>query len=125
MKNTTEEIQTMLKDYFEVMYTQDLKLFDKVFYEKSVLYTSQEGTVVARPIAEYREIVAGRKSPKELGSSREDEILTLDVLSEEMAQAKVRFRLNENVMVDYLNLLKVNGVWVVASKLYHRAETFK
>jgi hypothetical protein len=122
---TTEEIQLMLKDYFEVLYTQELTLFDQVFHPGCVLYTSQEGTVVVRPIAEYREIVAGRKSPQELGSPRKDEILTLDVLSPEMAFAKVRLRLNENIMIDYLNLLKVDGRWTIAAKFYHRDQTLK
>lgn len=116
----TEELQLMLNDYFEVIYTQNIELFDEIFHSGAVLYTSQEGTVVVRPIAEYREIVLGRKSPKELGSSRKDEILALDVLSDEMAWAKVRLQLNENTMVDYLNLLKVDGKWTIASKFYHR-----
>jgi hypothetical protein len=119
----TEQIQHMLADYFETLYTQDLTMFDKVFHPGCVLYTSQEGTVVVRPIAEYRGIVAGRKSPKELGSPRKDEILMIDVISDEMALAKVRLRLNENIMVDYLNLLKVDGKWTIAAKFYHRAET--
>lgn len=116
----TQELQLMLNDYFDVIYTQDIELFDKIFHKGSVLYTSQDGTVVVRPIAEYREIVLGRKSPKELGSPRKDEILALDVLSDEMAWAKVRLRLNENTMVDYLNLLKVEGKWMIAAKFYHR-----
>jgi hypothetical protein len=116
----TEELQLMINDYFEVIYTQNIELFDKIFHPGSVLYTSQEGTVVARPIAEYREIVLGRKSPKELESPRKDEILALDVLSDEMAWVKVRLRLNENTMIDYLNLLKVDGKWMIASKFYHR-----
>lgn len=119
----TEQIQQMLADYFEVLYTQDLAMFDKVFHSGCVLYTSQEGTVVVRPIAEYRGIVANRKSPKELGSPRKEEILMIDVLSDEIALAKVRLRLNENIMVDYLNLLKIDGKWVITSKYYHRAET--
>lgn len=121
----TKEIQAMLEDYFEALYTQDLTLFDKVFHPGCVLYSAQDGAVVVRPIMEYREIVKGRKSPKELGSPRKDEILTIDVLSEEMAMAKVRLRLNENIMVDYLDLLKVNGKWMIAAKFYHRAETIK
>ncbi len=121
----TEEIQLMLKDYFDVIYTQELTKFDQVFHPGSVLYSSQEGNVVVRPIAEYREIVKGRKSPKELGSPRHDEVLMIDVLSDEIAFAKVRLRLNENIMVDYLNLLKVDGKWTIAAKFYHRAETIK
>lgn len=120
MKFITEEIQEFLKDYFETLYTQDLTLFDRVFHPGSVLYTSQEGTVVVRPIGEYRTIVQGRKSPKEQGSGRKDEVLMIDVMSPEMALVKVRLQLNENIMVDYLNLLKVEGKWTIAAKFYHR-----
>lgn len=115
-----EQLQNLLNEYFDVIYTQDMTLFDKVFHQEAALYTSQEGTVIVRPISEYREIVLARKSPQELGSARKDEILALDLLSEEMAWAKVRLQLNENVMVDYLNLLKVEGQWKIAAKFYHR-----
>lgn len=37
-----------------------------------------------------------------------------------MAWAKARLQLNENIMVDYLNLLKVDGKWMIAAKFYHR-----
>ncbi|QNK63384.1 nuclear transport factor 2 family protein [Pedobacter sp. PAMC26386] len=116
----TEEVQLMLKDYFEVLYTQDLVKFDQVFNQGCVLYSAQEGSVVVRPIAEYREIIAGRKSPQELGSLRKEEVLMIDILSPEIAFAKVRLRLNEHIMVDYLNLLKVEGKWTIAAKFYHR-----
>jgi len=117
------EIQSMLKDYFDVLQTQDLARFDQVFHPGCVLYSAQDGVVTVRPFQEYRKIVQGRESPQARGFARLDEILMVDVMSPEMALVKVRLRLFDNTMVDYLNLLKVDGKWRVVAKLFHRAET--
>ena len=117
---TEEEIKGMLKDYFNVLQSQDLALFDRVFHSGSVLYSAQDGVVVVRPIAEYREVVKGRKSPEEGGFPRKDEVLQMDIMSPEMAFVKVRLRLFDNIMVDYLNLLKVEGRWMIVAKLFHK-----
>ncbi|MGA5134083.1 nuclear transport factor 2 family protein [Streptomyces olivoreticuli] len=118
----TAEIEDMLCDYFDLIYTQDMGLFDRVFHPGAVLYSAQDGEVVVRPRDVYREVMEGRQSPQEAAAPRLDEILLIDVLSPEMALAKVRLRLFGNTMVDYLNLLKTDGRWTVAAKLYHRAE---
>lgn len=120
---TTTGIDVMLRDYFELLYSQDMTLFDQVFHPDAVLYSAQDGQVVVRPRAEYRTIMEGRCSPQEVNAPRHDEILMIDVLSPEMALVKVRLRLYDNVMVDYLNLLRVEDRWTIAAKLYHRAES--
>ncbi|MFF3114761.1 nuclear transport factor 2 family protein [Kitasatospora sp. NPDC057904] len=114
-------IEGLLKDYFDLLYTQDMDLFERVFHPDSVLYSAQDGEVVVRPRAAYRAVMEGRQSPTEAGAPRHDEILLIDVLSPEMALVKVRLRLFGNTMEDYLNLLKVGERWTVAAKLYHRA----
>lgn len=115
------EIQDMLKDYFEVLQTQDLVRFDQVFHPGCVLYSAQDGAIVVRPFTEYRAMVQGRKSPQSGGYPRLEEILMTDIMSPEMAMVKVRLRLFDNVMEDYLNLLKVDGKWMIVAKLFHRA----
>jgi hypothetical protein len=115
----TEKIQVMLKNYFEVLYSQNLTLFDEIFYTECFLFTVQDRLALSRKISEYREIVVNRSSPLKLGSPRNDEILAIDVLSYEMAIAKVRFRLNENYIIAYLNTLKVEGSWKITTILYH------
>jgi len=37
----------------------------------------------------------------------------------------VRLRLFDNIMMDYLNLLKVDGHWSIVAKIFYRAETLK
>ena len=116
-----DEIQAFLKDYFSVLQTQDLKAFDQVFHRGCVLYSAQNADVVVRPFAEYRTMVQGRQSPQAGGFPQLDEVLMIDVMSSEMAIVKVRLRLFNNVMVDYLNLMKVDGRWMIFAKLFHRA----
>lgn len=115
----TEEIQAMLKDYFDVLYSQNLTLFDEIFYTSCVLFTVQDESALSCTISEYREIVENRSSPLKLGSPRNDEILAIDVLSYEMAIAKVRLRLNENSIIAYLNTIKIEGSWKITTILYH------
>ncbi|KAA0949345.1 MULTISPECIES: nuclear transport factor 2 family protein [unclassified Pseudomonas] len=119
----SHEIQSMLKEYFDVLQTQDLNTFDQVFHPGCVLYAAQDGQVTVRPFAEYRAMVQGRKSPQEGGFARLDEVLMIDVMSPEMAMVKVRLRLFDNIMVDYLNLMKVDGRWTIFAKLFHKVGT--
>ena len=117
------EIQSFLKEYFDVLQSQDIVQFDRVFHRGCVLYSAQDGAVVVRPFDEYRKMVQGRESPQSRGFARADQILMIDVLSPDMALAKVRLRLFDNIMEDYLNLLRVDGKWTIVAKLFHRAET--
>lgn len=118
-----DEIRTLLARYFDVLQTQDMVEFDDVFMPGAVLYSSQSSELTVRSISEYRRIVETRPAPASMGAERRDEVLFIDALSSEMALAKVRLWLNGAVMVDYLNLLRVDGRWRVAAKLYHRSES--
>ena len=116
----TDEIRAFLNDYFDVLQNQDMTLFDRVFHADCVLYSTQDGQTVVRPYTVYRDMVQGRASPESVKAPRHDTILMLDVLSDEMALAKVQLRLFDNIMVDYLNLMKVQGRWTVVAKHFWR-----
>ncbi|MEY3326940.1 MAG: hypothetical protein RL566_801 [Actinomycetota bacterium] len=110
----------LLDDYFEVIHAQDMQLFDKVFHKDCTLYSTQDGELVLRPYALYREQVANRKSPKELGNPRKDEILEIDQISDSTAWAKVQLFQFGGIMQDYLNFLKIDGKWWIIAKLYQK-----
>ena len=111
---------TLLDNYFDVIHEQDLNLFDQVFHKDCCLYSAQTGELVLRPFALYREQVSGRKSPKELGNPRKDEILSVDMISPTMASAKVQLQMFDGIMQDYLNLVKIDGKWWIVAKLYEQ-----
>jgi hypothetical protein len=114
------DIHHFLKDYFDVLQNQNMDLFDQVFHTDCVLYSTQNGQTVVRPYQVYRDMVQGRASPESVNAPRNDMILMVDVLSNEMALAKVQLRLFDSIMQDYLNLMKINGKWTVAAKHFTR-----
>ena len=115
---TDPGIQTLLDDYFELMHTQDMSLFDKVFHKDSNLYSSENDEPVIRSADLYRSQMEARTSPQDSGNARRDEVLFIDQISPEVALAKVQLEMFGGVMQDYLNLLRVDGSWFIISKLY-------
>lgn len=115
---TDPGIQTLLDDYFDLMHTQDMSLFDKVFHKDSTLFSSENDEIVIRPADFYRGQMEARTSPQDSGNARRDKVLLVDQISPEVALAKVQLEMFGGVMQDYLNLLHVDGSWFVISKLY-------
>lgn len=114
------ELIKLLDNYFDVIYAQDMSLFDQVFHKDCCLYSAQGGELVLRPYAVYRDQVANRQSPKELGNPRKDQILEIDQISDSMAWAKVQLQMFGGIMQDYLNLVKIDGKWWIIAKLYEK-----
>jgi hypothetical protein len=111
--------------YFDVMHECDLEKFDRVFHPASSLFTAKDGVLTIRPFAQYRVEIEKRPPPKSLGLPREEAVLSIAVLSPEIALAQVRVRIFDKIFVDNLNLLKLDGNWVIVAKIYHHAESIQ
>jgi len=119
-KTATEQLTAAVQRYLDLMYDCDVGKFDGVFATTSQLHGFREGKITCWPAAQYKEVLAGRKSPKALGSPREEQILLLDFASPTQALAKVRVRINDMVFVDYLSYHRVGEQWLITAKAYHR-----
>jgi len=119
-KTATEQLTEAVQRYLDLMYDCDVGKFDDVFATTSQLHGFREGRMTCWPAAQYKEVLAGRKSPKDLGSPREEQILLLDFASPTQALAKVRVRINDMVFVDYLSYHRVGEQWLITAKAYHR-----
>lgn len=117
------EIRLALQLYFDVMHECDLEKFDCIFHPASSLFNAKDGVLTLRSFAKYRTEIENRISPKSLGQPRIDSILAIDVLSPEMCFAKVRVRIHEKIFIDNLNLLKIDGRWMIVAKIYHHVDT--
>lgn len=113
-------IRHLLDDYFDLMHTQDMAVFDRVFHKDSVLFGVVEGQLNVRPYAVYREVVMARQSPAELGNARRDVVLDFDQISNTLAWVKVQLEMFGGVMQDYLNLSYLDGKWWVVAKMWER-----
>ncbi len=113
-------IKKLISDYFDVMHFQDLVLFDKVFHKNCSLYSTQTGELSLRPYDVYREAVANRKSPAELGNERKDQVLLFDQVSPTLALVKPQLQMFGGIMQDYLNIVFLDGQWWVMAKMWEK-----
>ncbi len=116
----TQALAEAVQLYLDLMYDCDVSKFDRVFTTTAQLHGFREGKMTCWGAAHYKEILAGRQSPKALGSLREAQLLLLDITSSTQALAKVRVRVNDMVFVDYLSYHKIADAWLITSKAYHR-----
>ncbi|HUN47504.1 MAG TPA: nuclear transport factor 2 family protein [Stellaceae bacterium] len=114
-KSLTQAVQR----YFDLMYDCDLARFDHVFYPSAQLHGFREGKMTVWRMAQYKEILAGRKSPRSQGSPRDEAILLMDFASPTQALVKVRVRINDMHFVDHLTYHLIDGEWLITSKGYH------
>ena len=113
-------IHKLIADYFDVMHFQDMDLFDRVFHKDCTLYSAQGGELSLRPYAIYRDAVANRTSPAELGNARRDLVLDFDQVSPTLAWVKPQLEMFGGVMQDYLNIVFLDGQWWVMAKMWER-----
>jgi hypothetical protein len=105
--------------YFDLMYESDISRFDQVFCPTAQLHGFQEGRMTMWSAAKFREVMAGRPSPKAMKAPRQEEILLVDFASPTQAMVKVRVRINSVVFVDHLTYHCIDGTWLVTAKGYH------
>jgi Putative lumazine-binding len=105
--------------YFDLMYDSDTSRFDRVFRPSAQLHGFQEGQMSMWSAQKFKEVIAGRPSPKSVKAPRQEEILLLDFASATQALAKVRVRINTIVFIDYLTYHRIDGEWMITSKAYH------
>lgn len=113
-------IKKLMADYFDLMHFQDMSLFDKVFHKECVLYGAAGGELNIRPFALYKEAVANRQSPHDAGNARNDQILMFDQISPNLALVKPQLEMFGGVMQDYLNIVFLDGQWIIISKLWEK-----
>jgi hypothetical protein len=115
MAGLTQAVQR----YFDLMYDSDVTRFDGVFRASAQLHGFREGQMTMWPAATFKEIIAGRPSPKSQSAPREEEILLVDFASVDQALVKVRVRINAVVFVDHLIYHRIDGDWLITSKAFH------
>ena len=122
-QSAMRSLNQAIQQYFDLMYDGDTARFDRVFRSTAQLHGFREGQMSMWPAPQYKEILAGRPSPKSLNAPREEEILLVDFASATQAFVKVRVRINAAVFVDYLTYHRIDGEWLITSKAYHVERT--
>ncbi len=113
-----QAIERSVQTYFDGLYEGDADKLASVFHPSALLTYPHQGGLGSLTLAEWLESVRSRPSARSKGLARDDAILLVDQSSPASAFVKVRCQTPPLYFTDYLNLLKVDGKWVVAQKVF-------
>ena len=118
MLNDKPAIEAAVQMYLDGLYEGDADKLARVFHPTSSLTWEENGvlTPLARDI--WLAAVRGRPSAKFRGLERRDLILQIDQATSSMAFVKLNCAIPPKYFTDYLSLLKVDGRWQIAQKVF-------
>ncbi len=116
--NDRQAIEQMVQTYLDGLYEGDADKLASVFHDTSVLTYEQDGKLVVLPREQWLKMVRERPKPKDKGLPRDDVILMIDQSGPTTAFVKLKCQIPPRYFTDYLNLLKIDGRWVVAQKVF-------
>ncbi|MCC7463858.1 MAG: nuclear transport factor 2 family protein [Gammaproteobacteria bacterium] len=111
-------IEQTVQTYLDGLYEGDTHKLTSVFHNTSALTHMHEGKLTVLPRDQWLQVLRERASPKSQGLVRDDAILLVDQAGPDTALVKVKCQIPPRYFTDYLNLLKVDGRWVVAQKIF-------
>ena len=117
MDTDIRDLLTMAQVYFDAAYEMDAEKFASVFHpSSSVTKVGEVGDVSVTPLEAWLAAVRQVKAPKQQGSVRHDQVLSVDV-TREMALLHVKLQVSPRHFTDMLSCLKVNGTWRIVQKV--------
>ena len=117
-RSAENAVRQVIHDYFDGLHFADTNLLEGVFSEDCVL----KAPGIRRTRQQWLELVASRNVPAKLGTQKNYQILSLEVMGEQ-AMVKVLCPLLDDIFIDYLGLLFENGQWLIVNKMYaHQPE---
>ncbi len=118
MTSEKAAIEAVVQTYLDGLYEGDADRLATAFHPTSALTWEQEGGLSILPRDEWLKAVRERPSPRSKGLPRQDEILLIDQSSPTAAFVKLKCAIPPRFFTDYLSLLKIDGRWQVAQKVF-------
>ena len=118
MDQDRQDIEAVVQTYLDGLHEGDADKLAQAFHPTSALTQWFEGELKITPRDTWLDAVRNRPSPKALGLARADEILSIDQVGPEMALVKLRCAIPPRFFTDLLSLLKIEGRWQVAQKVF-------
>jgi putative lumazine-binding protein len=114
-----EAIQGVVQSYLDGLHEGDASKIASAFHPTSALTSiSETGELAITPRDVWLDNVRNGPSPKQRGLSRHDEVLSIDLVGPTMAYVKLRCAIPPRFFTDQLSLLKIDGRWQVAQKVF-------
>ena len=117
-------IEALMDDYFRILHEGDVEATRAMFLPECSLFCPQpDGSLTHMTMPDYLKAVSGRTAPRDAGHPRYGRVLSIDQSSERTAFVKVECAVQPRYFVDYLTLVKLEGHWRIAAKVYFVSRT--
>jgi hypothetical protein len=117
--NDIKAIEGVIQTCLDGLYESDADKIASAFHPTSALTSvADDGELVITPHDQWLAKVRARPSPKQQGLSRHDRVLAIDLISPTMAYVKLNCAIPPRFFTDQLSLLKIDGCWQVAQKVF-------
>ncbi len=113
-----DAIRAVVQTYLDGLYEGDADKLAQAFHPTSALTQWWEGELKIVPRDTWLQAVRNRPSPKAQGLARSDEIVSIAQHGPEMAVVTLRCAIPPRYFTDALSLLKIDGRWQVAQKVF-------
>ena len=112
-------IEGVIQSYLDGLYESDAGKIESAFHPTSALTSvTDDGKLEITPRDVWLDKVRARQSPKQRGLPRHDQVLSIDLVSPTMAYVKLKCAIPPRFFTDQLSLLKIDGRWQVAQKVF-------
>lgn len=115
-------VADVLEVYFDGLYHADAKRLASAFHPQAIYATADETPLLYRTMDEYFAVVAKRESPASRDQARRDVIDGIEFAGENTAFARVRCSIGTREFVDFLTLVRTDGIWRIIAKVFQITE---
>ena len=114
------KIEAMMQDYMVNLHDGDVSKIDELFLpECDLSCANDDGSYTHMTLQQYKELVGGRESPKAKGYPVYGHVVHIDQSGPNTAMVKIDCAVQPKYFIDYLSLVKVDGQWKIAAKVYY------
>ncbi len=125
MSRAQHDIVKAIEKYFYGLHYADEQLLSEVFHPRAIYATADEQTPLIRNMEDYMRVIADRVSPASKKEVRKDVIDKVEIAGENTAFARVRCSIGSRDFVDFLSFIRVDGQWLIISKVFQILEKNK
>lgn len=111
-------IQSVIQLYLDGIHEGSVEHLQQVMHPDCRMVCPSQGDYSNIGMPEYFELVSNRKSPRDIGEPRLDEILSIDQINGEIALVRLRCLVLGKHCEDALTLCCHEGSWRIISKVF-------
>jgi Putative lumazine-binding len=119
MPSAFDEVLAVIRRYFDMLHASDAGEIPEIFHEKALYASVTDGSLVHLTMEEYVKVMAARASPRSRGEQRRDAVEEIAFAGSVTATARLRCAIGPKHFTDLLAFVKLDGRWLIISKVFH------